>query len=201
MPWNRSFERWRQAAKFRFSHEAVPCLGWSWYSPSPRVADQGWLTGHCMSPIPVIGLPQAINALACAFCFAGHAGVRHATKGCQGKARRSPIRRPSSAPRDHSEPHVERSASNHIPVWGSPAEKRPDANPDWAESILCQIVQEVLILLLRASAGYVGASVARGPVRGLSTGPSPIFCLRKSSGACSVSHRQHAYSSTVESAK
>ena len=55
----------------------------------------------------------------------------------------------------------------------STAEKRPDRSPDWAASILCaKIVQAVLTLLLRATAGYVGAWVAEGPARGLSTGAS-----------------------------
>jgi hypothetical protein len=63
-------------------------------------------------------------------------GARLARKGWLGRARRSPIRRPSSN-RGSTNLHVERSASNHIARHGGnpPAEKRPDANPDCVESI------------------------------------------------------------------
>src|ERR1700722_894994 len=78
-------------------------------------------------------------------------------------------------PRITANLHVERSAWNHTARRGGiPRGKktRCESRLGWVDS-LCQIVQEVLILLLRASAGEVGAWVVGRPVRGLSTGPSP----------------------------
>ena len=76
---------------------------------------------------------------------------------------------------------------------GDPRRKKTECESrlGWVDS-LCQIVQEVLILLLRASAGYVAASVARGPVRGLSTGPSPFFaCANLAERAQPALARRH----------
>jgi hypothetical protein len=56
----------------------------------------------------------------------------------------------------------------------------------WIDS-LCQIVQEVLILLLRASAGYVEAWVAGAPVAGLSTGPRSALSRPKLQEFCRCS--------------
>ena len=77
-------------------------------------------------------------------------------------------------PRITANLHVERSASNHTArrrgiLSGKKTKCRSRLG---CVDSLCQIVQEVLILLLRASAGYAGALAAAGRVRGLSTGPS-----------------------------
>ena len=122
-----------------------------------------------------------------AFCFRGHAGVRHATKGWSGKARRSPIRRPSSD-RGSQPTSMLRGRPRITFRCGDPPQKKDQMRipigpnrffmpnrPGGSDSFITRLCR------LRW-----GASVARGPVRGLSTGPSPIFCLRESSGACSA---------------
>jgi len=56
---------------------------------------------------------------------------------------------------------------------GIPRRKKTkcESRSGWIDSF-CQTAQEILILLLHASAGYVEVWVAEGPFRGLSTGPN-----------------------------